>query len=208
MLALSLATAGVAAAATPEFKPVPTKKKFKGTGKALAIYSGKQVFYCPKGTASGEISGGRNLAGVVLTWTGCESSANEGETKCPVNSIGAEPGEIVTKTITGELGTVAAKEATSGVGALLKPKVGKGWWELEGNHCTIGAQWEGTLAPEITVVGKKQTTNDLILARDPGIATITLDSGIQAHPQFEFFGEGVRPETVFELTFEEPIEVT
>jgi hypothetical protein len=207
MLALSLATAGVAAAATtPEFKPVPAKKKFKGTSGPLTMTGGKDVFICSKGTVTGEVTGGWDLGNVVQAFTGCKSSSN-GTTFCPLHTEGAKEGEVVTKPLTGELGTVTTKEAPSGVGLLLNRESPKEWWEMAENACTVGSTWEGTVAAEVSVTGKRQTTNRLVFK--PGsIKEIKLDSGKLAEPKFQWFGIGATFESTAEVSFEEALEVT
>jgi hypothetical protein len=190
----------------PEFKPVPTKKKFKGTTASLRMVAGTSEFACSKGTAIGEVSDAQNLGNTVLTFTGCTSSDNSGSTKCAVNSEGAKSGEIVTKALTDELGTVATKEAPSGVGLNLKPELKKKWWTLARTECNAESTWNGDWAAEVSVVGKKQTTNKLVVK--PGIEKMTLDSGVEAKPEFEYYGIDVAPVSTFEVTFEEPLEVT
>jgi hypothetical protein len=207
MLALSLATAGVAAAATtPEFKPVPTKHKFKGTGGTWTASSRGEEFTCPKGTVAGEISGGRNLGSIVVTFTGCTSDSSEGR-GCPVNTVGAKSGEVVSKALTSELGTVATKEAPSGVGLLLKPEgTSEKWWAMVENKCTSESGWYGDLTVEVAVIGKKQTTNKLVIT--PGLEQIKLDSGISKATELVEFAAPVKWKNTFEVTFEEPVEVT
>jgi len=206
MLALSLATAGVAAAATtPEFKPVPTKHKFKGTSGTLTLTNENDVYTCPKGTVTGEITGGRNVGNAVMTFTGCTSKDGLSTESCPVNTQGAKSGEIVTEALTGELGTVATTEAPSGVGLRLKPELVKKWWIIEGNKCTGSSAWNGSVAAEVAVIGKKQTTNKLVIR--PEIEKIKLDSGVSEGLELED-GFLATFETTTEVTFEEALEVT
>jgi hypothetical protein len=206
MLVLSLATAGVAAAATtPEFKPVPTKHKFKGTSGPSIGGQGSEVYRCSKGTVTGEISGGQKLVNTVVAFTGCTSSGAY-KSGCPVHTYGAKSGEIVSESLNGELGTVAAKEAPSGVGVLLKEVGEDGWWEMEGNECTRGAFWEGSVAAEVAVIGKKQATNKLVIR--PELKKITLDSGLPETAELRAFATPMKWENTFEVTFEEPLEVT
>ena len=207
MVALSLAATGVAAAATtPEFKPVPTKHKFKGTSGAWEGRSGGKTYTCPKGTVTGELIGGQKLGNTVITFTGCTSDGSGGD-ECPLETRGAKSGEIISKALAGELGTAATKEAPSGVGLLLKPEGTREWWTMAENHCSgIAAVWDGDLVAEVAVIGKKQTTNKLIST--PEFFKIKLDSGISEDAELETLGLEAEWKNTLELTFEEPVEVT
>jgi hypothetical protein len=188
----------------PEFKPLPAaKRKFKGTSGAWNSDAGGRPYSCPKGTVTGEFTGGRNLGNVVVTFTGCISGESE---ECPVNTYGAAPGEIASKALTGELGTVATKEAPTGVGLRLKPEVGNSWWTMVRNSCTGEAVWAGTLGGEVEVIGKKQTTDKLVFTN--GIRKITLDSGVSEGLELEEDADVASWSNTSEVTFEEPVEVT
>jgi hypothetical protein len=211
MLALSLATAGVAAAATkPEFKPVPTKKKFTLSSGKSEWASGDNEIVCAKTSATGEIDSAQAVGNVVVVYSGCTSS---GKTKsgCPANSEGAKAGEIVTTPLTGELGTVATSEAASGVGLRFKQSPKGVWFVLQGNECNFESAFEGGLAAEVSVIGKKQTTNELLFVRNGAvekIREITLDSGLVEKPGFKEFGGVWTVRDSDELKFEEPVEIT
>jgi hypothetical protein len=205
VFAMSAVTAAAASATTPEFKPVPTKHKFKGTSGVWQGSWGGLLYECKKGTVTGELTGARNLGSAVIAFTDC-SDAGNGEV-CPVNTVGAKSGEIVSKAVTGELGTIATKEAPSGVGVLLKPEVKTSWWTMVKNSCVNQESvWAGTLAAEVAVIGKKQTTNELVIT--PGSKKITLDSGVKETSELETYGQTAEWKNTFEVTFEEPVEVT
>jgi len=192
-----------AATSVPTFVPLPTKKKFKGTSGTWEAGYGVDIFTCPSGTVTGELTGGQKLGNVVITFTGCTSDGPD-EAGCPLNTEGAKSGEMVTTALTGELGTVATTEAASGVGLLLKPE--NNWWVTVGNGCTVGTNWRGTVAPEVAVIGKKQTTNRLFLTSN--IEKIKLDSGVSEWSELETFAVPIYWTNTFEVTFEEPVEVT
>jgi hypothetical protein len=205
MLAFSLLTVGVASAATkPEFKPVPTKKKFTGST-SLTLYAGGESLKCAKGSTSGEVTGARTVGDVVMVFTGCVGEERDGDECSAVKSEGAREGEIVTHALSGELGTVATKEAASGVGLMLKHEgTSKAWFTLEG--CVIDAVVTGSTVSEVAVVGKKQTTGEFI---DEGkIKQITLDSGESWTSELGDGGLAFEPHNTQELTFEEALEVT
>jgi len=192
----------------PEFKPVPTKKKFTGTTTSLRLVDSEYEVLCSKGTVTGEITGGRTLGNTVVTFTGCTSKEGGFERKCPTNSEGAKEGEIVSKTLDSELGTVATAEAPSGVGLFLQRETTKKWWTIVPNGCIPASTWSGTVAAEVAVVGKKQTTNELVIDSPDVIRKMTLDSGLQVEPEFEWGGTPMDWINTFDLTFEEALEVT
>src|SRR5271167_4747729 len=130
VLAVSAVGVSAAAAATlPEFKPVPTKKKFTGTGgKTTMLYGGGSWprITCTASSTAGEIAGAKTVGAVTLTFTGCKVEVTGGGDYCVTSSIGAKnAGEMVIASLVGELGTVATTEAASGVGMLLKPEKGE-----------------------------------------------------------------------------------
>lgn len=213
MLALNLASAGVAAAATaPEFKPVPAKKKLRSTSGAVkwVFNNGTESVECAKSTMTGELTGARTLGKAVMVLSECTTSGSGGS-GCAVNSVGAKAGEIVTKPLDGELGTVAVAEGPSGVGILLKPETAKIWATLATNSCLPELNITGSAAAEIAVIGKKQVTNGLVFSVPSGkqaIKAITLDSGKLEHPGLVMLGDTATMAGTDEVTFEEALEVT
>jgi hypothetical protein len=194
-----------------EFNPAPVKKKFTSTGGKMAfvVPGFEESVACSSSTAKGEI-GARTLGKVVITFTGCEITARDGT--CPVNSPEAKPGEIVTQPLKGELGTVATKEAPSGVGVSLEPVTGKIWFDVEETACkTSETSFQGTAAAEVSVVGKKQTTTKLVIGQESDgtvIKLVKLDSGKEFKPSLEEFGATAYVKGDIEPTFEEALEVT
>lgn len=216
-LALGAVASASAMAVTPEFKPVPAKKKFTiaNVSKYGADFGGGGLLFaaieCKTASAKGEITGARTVGGVSLVFTGCTGYGIK-KAGCPTRSVGAKEGEIVTKPLSGELGTVATKEAPSGVGLLFKPAEGTKWFKLEGNECNPEGTISGSLAAEVAIIGKKQTTNTLGFTPASGegekIKEITLDSGIVDHPQLDSFGAEADLANTDGITFEEALEVT
>jgi hypothetical protein len=203
---MSAVAVASASATKPEFKPVPAKKKFKSTSGSVVWKSQVELIECSKSATTGEITGATTLGKVVEKMTGCTSSDNGGGTKCSVNSESAAPGEIVTDSMKGELGTVKATEAASEVGLLLTREGKKQFTLLEANGCTGEMQFTASLVGEVTPTKKKQTTGKLVIK--PEIKTITLDSGETAATRFE---EGTKSWELIqtdETTFEEALEVT
>jgi hypothetical protein len=212
VLAMSAIAVSAASAATkPEFKPVPTKKKFTITGVGVSTWAhAGETIECTKTSATGEVIGADTVGNVVVAFSNCTSTGGGGS-NCPVNTEGAKAGEIVAKPLTGELGTVATTQAASGVGLRLKPEVKTKWFILEKNKCTVEEAFTGQLAAEVPVIGVKQATNKLVL--DAGVSgekikEITLDSGVSEKPLFEAFGAAVSITATDEVKFEEPVEIT
>jgi hypothetical protein len=211
MFAMSAVTASAASAAAPEFKPVPTKKKFTSTSGSVTWAYATEVIVCSKSTIAGEIVSASTLGKAVMTYTGCKRETPSGT--CSLKSIGAKEGEIVTGLVKGELGTVSTKEAASGVGLLLKPETGSGFATLaESPPCELGETvLEGSMAPEVATVGKKQTTNKLVFGVKSGkqdIKEITVGSKL-IKPKLSAWGvAAITTEATDELTFEEALEVT
>lgn len=213
VFAVSVVAASAASAATPEFKPVPTKKKLTGTTKGTIweFDSGVITISCTKSSTTGEITTATTVGKVVIVYTGCTDSG-PGESNCPANSPGAKAGEIVTKSLGGELGTVAVAEAASGVGLRLKPETKTKLFELAENKCFGGESITGSVAAEVAVIGKKQVTNKLVLTgagQNQSIKEIKLDSGVVEKPRLLTSAlEGGFMSTHEELTFEEALEVS
>jgi hypothetical protein len=214
VFACSAVAVASASAALPEFKPVPTKKKFTDTSGAVYFRAGTETIKCTASTTSGEITSTSTLGKTVEKLTGCQWQTAGGV--CPLHSVGAKEGEIVTNSLTGELGTVfTTKEAASGVGLLLEPTTGTVWATIApsaGPCNSIETALEGKVAGEVAAIGKKATTNTLVFGVTSGkqdIKEITLDSGKVVKPKFSGWGIAAwTTEASDALTFEEALEVT
>jgi hypothetical protein len=208
VFAMSAVTAAAASAVKPEFKPVPAKKKFTGKAPSYTWEHGGQKIECTESSLAGELTGAQTVGKVVITWSGCRSIT--GVEQYPVNSEGAKAGEIVTKPLSGELGTVAKSEAESGVGLRFKPESKKNWFVLQERN-GYEPVFAGTLAAELS--GLSLSTKHTLFPRKGKsegmkIKEITLDSGVVEKPRFEAGGKEVSLETDYQLTFEEPVEIT
>lgn len=196
------------AATTPEFKPVPSKHKFTAaSSKAMEIsLDGTGAMICRTAATVGEVTSAETIGKVIITYKEC-SYATVGPGSCPVHSLGAKEGEIVTGDLTGELGTVPTSEAPSGVGILLKGEHEKKWTTLVGTTCYGERVISGTAIAEIPVIGKKQTTNELVFPQE-NIFEIKLDSGKKGEGSLSFGYETGVIQAKEEVKFEEAIEVT
>jgi hypothetical protein len=213
VVAMSVVTAASASAALPEFKPVPAKKKFTSTSGTVTwtFNGGTETMTCTKSSAAGELTGAKTLGKLVVKFTGCTSTGT-GKSGCATRSKNAtNEGEIVTNALGGELGTVSTKEATSGVGLLLKPETGSTWTETVANECLHEGKLTGSLAAEVATIGKKQVTNKLVIGTSgfgQKIREITLDSGKLAEPELAMWAARITVAGTEEVTFEEALEVT
>jgi hypothetical protein len=193
----------------PEFKPVPTKKKFTASGVGYTWGSSGLSITCTGSSLAGEITGAQTVGKVVITWSGCKGTV--GEQKWPVNSEGAKAGEIVTMPLTGELGTVAKGEAETSVGLRLKAESKKNWFVLEeGEIDKSSTAYSGDLAVEFDGLGKEADHGLFFQTGAEGmkIKEITMDSGVVEKPKLEAGAKVVSIEADYPLTFEELVEVT
>jgi hypothetical protein len=206
VLALAILAAGATAATLPEFKPVPTKKKFTATGKSVEWKSGVTDMFCEAAT-TGEITGARTVGKVKITWTDCTTDGSRGA-GCKVNSVGAKEGEIVFSTLDGELGTTTEAGAT-GVVILLKPESGKNLTTLVSNECTGEAKVSGDPVVEVATIGKKQTTNTFSFVAKY-VENIKLDSGEigEGGDLTGWLSSSLLLEGKNEVKFEEALEVS
>jgi hypothetical protein len=211
VFAMSAVTAAAASAVKPEFKPVPAKKKFTSTSGGVRWAMGTESITCSSSTIAGEIASATLLGKVVVKFTGCKDPGAS-KSGCAISSLGAKEGEVVTKALKGELGTVKTSEAASGVGLLLEPETkSTGIATIEKTECRGETRLIGSLAAEIPTIGKKQSTNGLVFGVTGGksnIDHITLDSGKEMAPSLEGWGTQLTVEMSDALTFEEALEVT
>lgn len=195
----------------PGYALLPAEQVFGGDfttkGGASVLTSSVATATCTKDTSRGELTGPTSLGGIVITYSGCK--VKKGTEECAVNSVGAEEGEVVTKTLKGELGEVAKSEAASGRGALVEPATGKALAELAKTKCTPETTLSGSVAGEIGPVGVNQSTGKLVFvvtAKKQAITRLTV-KGTSKTTNLEMFGLGATEELTQELTYSEPIEL-
>ncbi len=210
VFALGAVVASAASAAEPEFKPMPAKKKFTSTGGAVTFKEGGNTITCSSSTTSGEITGVSTIGKLVVTYKKCEAFLPKG--KCSFHSPGRVAGEIVTNALKGELGTVSTKEAASGVGVLLLPETGQTWAMIE-SPCAEpeSTPLTGRLAGEVTPIGKKQTSMNIVFSAPGGVQGIkemTIAGKKAEVPSLKMYGTSATEEMTDALTFEEALEVT
>jgi hypothetical protein len=194
----------------PEFNPFRAGETFTGSAGAYTWDFDGERIKCTASTLKGELTSAQGLGGLVISWSGCEGINGQDET-CPANSVGAKEGEIVTKVLAGELGTVAKAEAETGVGLRFKPEAKKQWFFLAASKCFEETTFGGTLAVEVVGLSLSTTHKLLLHTGSSGgmkIKEITLDSGVVEKPEFEAGAEEVAMSTEYDLTFSAAVEVT
>jgi hypothetical protein len=196
----------IAQAAAPEFVPVPKKAKFTSKSGAGKMKAGSNIITCAADTDKGEVTGPKTVAKVVVVFTGCKGENNK--KTCEVHSTNPKGGkeEVVTKELSGELGTTA--ESATGVGLSLKPTAGN-FVELEGSCLTVAkTSVAGGVVGEVTPVKTKSKTGKLVYTIEKEKQKIQKFNG-KAAPLLEAFGFIEAPlETSDDIEFEEELEVT
>ncbi len=186
----------------------PAKLKVKGKGGANVLTAGTNVVTCQASTTStGEITTIDSIGKLIVKFTGCKTST--GGSPCTAKSVGAAEGEIITKTLKGQLGTVKSTEATSKRGFLISPETGTKFTMLAANACTPETSVNGSVAAEAAPVNALQSTGKLVFGVTAGAQNIKSLSilSVTKSPEIEAFGLAATNEGTVQLEFEEPIEV-
>jgi hypothetical protein len=202
MSAVAVATASAA----PEFlnkeKKAVVKKHFTGTSGKGELKAGSIVVTCTADKDTGEISGTKKVANVVVTFTGCSAEKEA----CKVKSPGAKEGEVKTNVLEGELGEVATSESATGVGLDLKPASGS-FVTLEGS-CILTTSVTGSVIAEVSPVKSLVTEGKLIYAEASGKQKIQKFVGGEKDTLSAFGFLEAREITSATEKFEEAVEVT
>jgi hypothetical protein len=210
-IALNLVAASVAFGAA-EFSPIPANRGFETRSGATVLTGdgGIEKITCAASRSSGEITGATTVGKVLVIYTGC-TSAGIGGQGCSVESDGAATaGEIRTKILEGELGTVAAGEGPSERALVIRPETGKKFAVVEGNRCTEEATVTGSIAGEVERVGISGVKNGLIFKVVGGrqaIRRVKVSSG-ELKPELVAFASTATESAGQEWEFREPVEIT
>jgi hypothetical protein len=208
LLVLGGVAVSAASAAGPEFKPAAGA--FTATAGASKLTAGANTVTCTAGSAGGEITGAMTVGKAVVKFTGCKSTGSGGSS-CTIKSTNAgAAGEIVTKELKGELGTVKTTEATSGVGLELKPAAGSTFTELEKNNCVAESAVTGSIAGEESPIGVSQKAGKLIFA--PGTTGEKIKEvhllGTTDEPELIAFSVSASLEASFTIAYAAATEIT
>jgi hypothetical protein len=203
LLAMSLIAASTASAALPEFRPAAGK--FLALFLATTFNAGPGQVRCKEGSSSGSISNAHLVGPFDITFTTCESSINS-TTFCPVNSVGANAGEILTTTLHGVLGLALASQL---VGLLILPTAGKTIARLSQNGCTPETEVLGSVAglvsPVRTLTLFTSLTFDFSLGQQIPNSLDTLGGLIE--PRLDVLGVNSLLKTVVHIKWHTDIEI-
>lgn len=147
------------------FNPATTQT-FEG-GVTVLVTSTETV-KCTQEGSSGEVTGETTVGKVLVTLTGCHIKKNSEKSECPVNSVGASEGDIVTKPLKGEAGEVNLAGTASIAALLLEPETTKLVTELVSTKCSSAANLEGSVAGELAPVTNSHTVSQLSFAVSSG----------------------------------------
>lgn len=200
--------AGRGGARKAEFKSLPSVKTFKGKTGPTELDAGNTIVACEQGLNGGEITSMDTVGKLVITFTGCSVEA---ESKvCTLKSVGAKnAGEIITRTLKGELGTVKSSEAESEVGLLLEPETTKRIETLAETTCAHETEVSGSLAGEVSPASDKVAVAGVYAEISSGkeaIKQITVLSG-EKKPSLEAYGTAADEELADELAFGSEVEI-
>ena len=159
--------------------------KFSSTKVGFSITSGSSEFKstngsitCKQDKGTGEITGSTTVTISGLTYEECTGTISG--KKCPAT--------ITVNTLTGELGSVAAGEATSLVGLLLKGKEGSTLANIECE--TLKATLQGSVAGEVEFVGSGIEESNLIFTpAEKGMKITTIKTTKTESPKLELHEE-------------------
>jgi hypothetical protein len=193
-----------------EFATLPSVKTFKGLNGpegAETLKAGSiATTACETSSSTGEITSMDTIGALVIKYKGCTVSGS-GKV-CTIKSEEGSPaeGEIITKTLKGELGTVKESEATSEVGLLLEPASGNVITNLAETSCAVKTSVTGLVAGEVAPLGEKGKISNLLYGisggsqqihkiavlsgtKEPALTAYSVSAAQEGADVFEFGGE-------------------
>ena len=217
VVAVAVAGVGVAnASAAPEFlhlsaPVVGPNRNFEGNGvnSVAVLPSNGSRIECATVRLVAKILGRSQVTNAFVKGKGCvatvANTAGVVET-CKVHTPGFMNGTIRTNMLVGELGEVAAFEATDERGLELQPKVGTVVTTIVG-LCYPLAAIEGSIIGEITPKAVEQPTSELIYTQTGLSQTIQKFLAGPKH-NLEIAGFEVVQTLKLNIAFKQPIEIT
>jgi hypothetical protein len=192
-------------AVLPMFNPAgPLALTLASGTNTLEASSGERIV-CPSDVGAGSITGLQTFL-ALLIFHGC--IAHSGGSECVARGEG-QPEGLIHIYLEGELGTI---KTGSGVGALLKPALGKSELATVGGSCLATADITGDVAAELTPIGDSQTTGKFVLTGAAGAQSLTEIAvlGKLEKPELNgFAGSAKLSESSTETaTYDGPVEVT
>jgi hypothetical protein len=206
VLAVSLAVAATASASPYLFRASNVENTFLGLSLPGTIKAGADTIACNHDIFAGAIASVHLAGPFDITFRQCVS-AGSGGSGCPVNSPGAAPGEILTKTLHALLGLVLPAIGLGLGGLLVLPTSGKQFVTLEGNSCTPETIVTGNVAGllEDSQVGHLVLDN-LVLFIPKDITKIDTLNGL-VEPELIAFTELATLETVVHIKWHKDTEI-
>jgi streptogrisin C len=168
---------------------------------------------CSNGLGEGEATSTEAIGKATITLNDC--MGQKGAEECTVKSVGAKSeGEVVTKTLKGELGNVASSEAYTEGGLLLEPETGSTITEFTGKCLGSSTGLVGSLAAEVLpgeVSTKLIEANFAAKEGDQLISAISVKSPScgrkTVKPKLELGGSTAVAQAYLEMEFQENLEV-
>lgn len=167
---------------------------------------------CSNGLGEGEATSTETVGKMVIVYDSCmgEKGTEKSEEECTVKSAGAKSeGEVVTKTLKGELGEVASSEAYTEGGLLLEPETGKTITELTGKCLGSSTGLAGSLAAEVLPAEVSTKVIEDNFAATSGkqlIKTISVKAG-NVKPKLELGGSEAVEQEYLEMEFADEVEL-
>lgn len=193
---------------TAGFNVLPKSTSVKLPGEPVTFKSASLEIACTSSSGTGTITGMNSLGKLLFTYKGCEGKEGGG-TKCLVRSPGAASGELVTRSLTGLLGTVKEAEALDEVGLLLEPETEKRILLIEKSSCLAEASLTGKVTGEIGPISLLGSFGDVgfdVASGKQLIKKITV-SGVEESPALELAGLATSMETAAEMEFASEVEI-
>jgi hypothetical protein len=205
VLAVGLAAVSTSSAASYLFRATNVGNTFSGLSLAGTLKAGTDVVTCKDDVNAGTIANVHLIGPFDIKFTGCTSS-NSTQGGCPVNSEGAEPEEILTRTVHALLGLVLPLTGLGLGGLLVLPTSGKLFVALAANECTPTTLVTGTTAGLLESPQLGTLVTEALVLFNNSIKEIDTLAGL-TNVGLSAFGEAAALVTVEHLTFNQGTEV-
>jgi hypothetical protein len=178
-----------------------------GLSLAGTLKSGEKDFIvCANDKSEAKIASVHLLGPFDITFSGCKSSSNGGETYCTLKSTNVTTeGVILTETVHALLGTVLPSELA---GLLVLPTASRKFFTFAENACTIRASVEGSIAGLLFASQIGHSVSESLVNFIPNdITKIDTLNGV-VEPELTSFGLTSTLATLEHIAWDGPCEVT
>jgi hypothetical protein len=167
----------------------------------------KDLIVCAHDKSEAKIANVHLLGPFDITFSGCKSSSNGGETYCTLKSTNvATEGVILTLTVHALLGTVLPSELA---GLLVLPTAGVRWFTFARNACTIESAVAGSIAGLLFASQIGHSVSESLVSFIPNdITEIDTLNGVVEPELTAFGGVPVTPQTLEHIAWDGSCEVT